>query len=196
MEAKGETVNSAMLMGKHNIFEEKFNVPMDERLSGNGWIPPFCRAYKIKEYRRHGEAASVNLDAVKVEHVCLQVLLVKYPLKDIFNFDETGFFPFAPPDRGLATQQMKGKKTEKFCITISVACNADGSKKLPLCFIGKSAKPRCFSGKSPNNYGYQYYNNTKAWMTKEIFEERVELSAHRTCTHSLCSYIKRLDIKM
>ncbi|KIJ51658.1 hypothetical protein M422DRAFT_157586 [Sphaerobolus stellatus SS14] len=180
MEAKQETVNGAMLMAKCARFEEKLNIPMNERLSGSGWIPPFCKAYKIKEYCRHGEAASVNIEAVKVERTRLQALLSKYEKKDIFNFDETGFFPFVPPDRGLATQQMKGKKSEKFRITIGVACNADGSEKLPLCFIGRSAKPQCFSGKSPNNYGYHYYNNTKAWMTKGIFED----------------YIKRLDIKM
>jgi len=44
---------------------------------------------------------------------------------------------------------MSGKKCDKFCITLGVACNADGSEKLPLSFIGKLVKPQCFKGKTP-----------------------------------------------
>jgi hypothetical protein len=36
---------------------------------------------------------------------------------------------------------MAGKKKEKFRITLGFACNADGSEKLPLLFIGKAKKP-------------------------------------------------------
>lgn len=42
----------------------------------------------------------------------------------------------APPDQGLATKQMSGKKKEKFRITLRLAANADGSEKLPLFYIG------------------------------------------------------------
>ncbi|KIJ49970.1 hypothetical protein M422DRAFT_160583, partial [Sphaerobolus stellatus SS14] len=179
MEGKGETVNGAMLEAKRAVFEEKFNIPMERRLNSNGWLRSFCQAYKIKEYRRHGEAASVDVAAVEVERKRLQTLLLRYPREDIYNFDESGFFPFAPPDRGLATQQMKGKKADKFRITIGVACNANGHK-LPLCFIGKSKKPRSFNSKCPTTFGYQYWSNTKAWMTRDIFTD----------------YIKQLDILM
>jgi len=68
---------------------------------------------------------------------------------------------------------MSGKKSDKFRITLGVACNADGSQKLPLCFIGKSAVPRCFKRKPPQAWGFQYFNNKKAWMTMEIFEKFV-----------------------
>ncbi|KIJ26725.1 hypothetical protein M422DRAFT_272186 [Sphaerobolus stellatus SS14] len=180
MESKGETVNGPMLIAKRASFEAKLGVPTEERLSGGGWVRSFCQAYKLKERRRHGEAASVDLVAVHTERIRLQTLLKNYEERDIFNFDETGFFPFAPPDRGLATQQMSGKKTEKFRITVGVACNANGTEKLPLLFIGKSMKPRCFNGKDPNNQGFVYYNNKKAWMNKETFED----------------YIKKLDVMM
>jgi hypothetical protein len=33
---------------------------------------------------------------------------------------------------------MSGKKKDKFRITIGLAYNTDGSKKMPLIFIGKS----------------------------------------------------------
>ena len=77
----------------------------------------------------------------------------------------------APPDRGLATEQMSGKKRDKFRITMGIGCNADGSEKLPIVFIGKSAKPRCFKKKTPEQLGFYYRNNKTAWMTMVIFEE-------------------------
>jgi len=66
---------------------------------------------------------------------------------------------------------MSGKKKDKFRITLGVACNADGSEKLDLMFIGKSQKPRCFQKKSPDQRGFYYRNNKKAWMTSALFEE-------------------------
>lgn len=78
----------------------------------------------------------------------------------------------APPDRGLATQQMSGKKRDKFRITIAVACNAAGDKLEPF-FIGKSEKPRCFNKRTPQQRGFYYRNNKKSWMTSALFEEYV-----------------------
>ena len=49
MEEKGESVNGPMLIAKRQKFEDCFNVPDNERLHGESWIPSFCRAYKIKE---------------------------------------------------------------------------------------------------------------------------------------------------
>ena len=39
----------------------------------------------------------------------------------------------------------------------------NGSKKLPLLLIGKSANPRCF--KNVKNNPIEYLANKKAWMT-------------------------------
>lgn len=77
----------------------------------------------------------------------------------------------APPDRGLASKQMSGKKKEKFRITIAFACNADGSERLPPIYIGKAKKPRCFKRQTPAQYGFYYRHNKTAWMTAELFEE-------------------------
>ncbi|KIJ47021.1 hypothetical protein M422DRAFT_164430, partial [Sphaerobolus stellatus SS14] len=69
---------------------------------------------------------------------------------------------------------MSGKKAEKFRITLGVGCNATGTEKLPLLFIGKSKQPRCFKGKTPRSLRLDYYNNTKAWMTMDIFERWIK----------------------
>ncbi|KIJ48163.1 hypothetical protein M422DRAFT_162816, partial [Sphaerobolus stellatus SS14] len=180
MEEKGETVNGHMLIEKCARFEQQFDVPQNEQLTGDGWVRPFCKAYKIREFRRHGEAGSVNLERVAAEHVRVAIILKQFAPRDRFNFDETSLFAFAPPDRGLATKQMSGKKTDKFRLTLGVACNTDGSEKLKLLFIGKSARPRCFKSKSLCSEGFDYYNNKKAWMMQEIFT----------------AWIKALDIRM
>ncbi|KAF8230573.1 hypothetical protein L208DRAFT_1281085, partial [Tricholoma matsutake] len=93
MEAKGEMmVNSPMLLEKRAQFEKAFDVPQEERLIGDGWVPTFCAAYKMKEYQRHGEAGSVDLEAMEVEQRHVQGILMKFAPCDWFNVDEMGFF--------------------------------------------------------------------------------------------------------
>ena len=92
MEEKGESVNGSMLLAKRGAFEVKFNVPQEECLPGDGWLPKFKKAYNIKEFRRHGEAASVDIDAVNAERIRIKSILANYVPKNRFNFDETGFF--------------------------------------------------------------------------------------------------------
>ena len=127
--------------------------------------------YHIKERRKHGEAASVDLVAVEEERLRVREIFAGFSKRDRWNFDETALFAFAPPDRGLAVKQMKGKKKEKFRLTLGLACNADGSEKLPIFYIGKSKVPRCFKKRTPEQRSFYYRNNKTAWMTQELFEE-------------------------
>ena len=92
MEEKDETVKGPMLKEKRQQFEDKFNIPEDDQLISDGWIAPFCKMYKLKEYHQHGETGSVDLEAVEVERKWLQGVLASYAKKDCFNFDETGLF--------------------------------------------------------------------------------------------------------
>lgn len=108
------------------------------------------------------------------------------------------FFHFsAPPDRGLVTQQMSGKKKEKFCISIGLACNADGSKRLEPFFISKAKKPRCFKKQTPEQWGFYYRNNKKAWMTAVIFEEYVDMMLWLLLiSNQWPGWIKKLNLQM
>ncbi|KAF8341695.1 hypothetical protein F5887DRAFT_919047 [Amanita rubescens] len=104
----------------------RIKVPENERLTGEGWVMSIKKAYKLQEIRRHGEAASVDPDAVEAEREAVSKILEKYPPADQWNFDETSLFAFAPPDCGLATRQMSRKKKNKFWLTLGFACNANG----------------------------------------------------------------------
>ncbi|THV02306.1 DDE-domain-containing protein [Dendrothele bispora CBS 962.96] len=175
MEAKGEHYTGPMLLEKRCRFEDQFNVPQNSRPTTEGRIQSFKKTYKIKEYQRHGEAGSVNLEAVAAERKRIKEITMQYAKRDMFTTDETGLFGFAPPDCGLATKQMSGKKSNKFRITVLVTCNADGSEKVKCFFIGKSKQPRCFKGRSVASYGFDYANNKTAWMTSSLFERFIKL---------------------
>jgi len=81
---------------------------------------------------------------VEEEQTRIKELLARFQPEDRWNIDESALFAFAPPDRRLSHQQMSGKHANKFRITLCFACNADGSQKRDIFFIGKSKKPCCF----------------------------------------------------
>lgn len=49
--------------------------------------------------------------------------------------------------------------------------NATGTCRLPLAFIHKSAKPRCFTGMDMSQLPVHYFSQHNAWMSASIFEK-------------------------
>ena len=93
MEEKGESINGPMLQEKWVHYKKEFNVPEDECLSGVGWIAPFCKAYNLREFQWHGEAGSVDPQAVEAEQKQVQAILMTFAAHNHWNFDETSLFP-------------------------------------------------------------------------------------------------------
>ncbi|KAI1000395.1 hypothetical protein K3495_g7800 [Podosphaera aphanis] len=120
-------------------------------------------------HRQNGENISVNTVLVEQELAPLKALLSGYASRDIFNADETRLFYRMSPDQTISARQTEGMKKDKTRITILFCANADGSKKFPPLFIGKSQRPRSFGKKKADEYGLEYQFNKKAWMTKDIF---------------------------
>jgi Tc5 transposase DNA-binding domain len=88
-------VNGEILWQKWIHFANLVGVPEDERLNlSEGWLTAFKKRCGLKEFRRHGEAASSDPAHVEKERAQICELLVnyRYRLKDIFNMDETGLF--------------------------------------------------------------------------------------------------------
>ena len=92
MEDKGEHVSGPMLQEKQKRFEDLLGVPEEEWLSGVGWLPSFTKTYNLQEHRRHGEAGSVDLDAVAAKRQRIAKILVKFAPRDRWNFDEMSLF--------------------------------------------------------------------------------------------------------
>ena len=65
-----------------------------------------------------------------------------------------------------------GKKS-KDRVTVLVACNQDGTEKVPLLVIGKYAKPRCFRRINMTLLPVTCESQTEAWMDGALFEKWV-----------------------
>ncbi|KAI7958282.1 hypothetical protein MJO29_006499 [Puccinia striiformis f. sp. tritici] len=164
-------ITGEIIKEKWRDFARLDGIPSEEWLKlSSGWLESFKTRHQLRTFRKHGEAASVDITVVESEVVRMQEITKDYNLKDIFNMDETGLFYSMPPDVGLAFKATHGVKSDKTRLTLALTCNADGSEKKPLLFIGKSKKPRSFKGHMAEYYNYEYAHNSTAWMTAEIFQ--------------------------
>ena len=125
----------------------------------------------ICETKKHGKAGSVDQEAVVAEQVRVWKILAQYTPRDWFNLDEMALLPFAVPDHGLATILISGKKVNKFQITLAFLCNANGSQKFLIFYIGRARHPMAFNQQDPNQAGFHYSHNKMAWMTSEFFDK-------------------------
>ncbi|UYV75787.1 TIGD4 [Cordylochernes scorpioides] len=164
--------NAMKLAINGNILKEKaillaLKMGQDNFEASNGWLERRNIAFK----RLHGKAGSVDANSVATwKGGIIPSLLAKYSPQDIFNADETGLFYKLLPNQTMTIrgEKCEGSKKSKEIITVLVCCNMDGSEKLPLLYIGKYRRPRCFHGMNiPSNYHF----NKKAWMTGAIFTD-------------------------
>jgi hypothetical protein len=128
-----------------------------------------------------GECKSVDSSTVEEWRTeQLLKLFEGYEPKNIYNVDETGLFFRLPPNKTLSLEgdPFNGGKNSKERITVLLACNADGTDKLPPLVTGKSENPCCF--KNVGQLPTKYVANRKAWVTQAIFTD----------------YLRALDAKM
>jgi hypothetical protein len=69
--------------------------------------------------------------------------------------------------------QMAGGKIVKARITANFCCNASGTDKRPIWYIGTAAKPRCFASNRVDisQLPMVWRNNKKGWINAQIFRE-------------------------
>jgi len=71
-----------------------------------------------------------------------------YELEQVFNCDETSLQFCLLPHKTLAhgmERRAECRKKSKDHVTVGACANVTGIIKLPLLFIGKAARPCCFS---------------------------------------------------
>ena len=143
--------------------------------ASNGWVQRFQTRHNIVFKKVCGESKSVNTENVHEWYntVFLDVLQ-NYQPRNIYNADETGIFFKLLPDKTFTFKgdTAHGMKQSKERLTAMVCANMDGSDKVPLLVIGKSAKPRCF--KNQQSIPVDYKANKCAWMTSQIFTEWIK----------------------
>nr|XP_042911674.1 uncharacterized protein LOC122272279 [Parasteatoda tepidariorum] len=159
-----------VLQEKAKVFADALGVT--NFASSNGWLTRFKKRHGIVCHKICGEEATVDKETVEsFLSEKWPALRKNYAPRDIFNADETGLFFKALPSRTLSIKGEKcsGGKCSKERITVLVACNMDGTEKLPLFVVGKSANPRCF--KNLKTLPVVYASNKKAWMNKMLFKK-------------------------
>ena len=104
----------------------------------------------------------------------LPTIIFRYPLENIFNADEFGFFYQCLPNKTLHLKGEKcsrGKHSRIGWRLIGLAAGNACGNRLPMFVIRKVHKPRCF--KSVRNLPCRYRAQRKSWMTAELFEKWV-----------------------
>lgn len=136
--------------------------------ASEGWLNSFRQRHNIVYKTVNGEGNAAPMEDVNTWKEGLPALLSEYEEKDVFNLDETALFFKMMPNKTLAvkTDSCFGGKASKERLTILLGANMDGSEKLPLLAIGKSANPRSF--KNVRRLPIEYSNNKKAWMTRKF----------------------------
>ena len=77
--ADGVHVNGAILRQKWINFADLVGVPNDERLNlSEGWLTAFKKRCGLKEFKKHGEAASASTEDVDKERERIWELIKKH----------------------------------------------------------------------------------------------------------------------
>ena len=143
-------------------------------VASSGWLSNFISRHGIRGISLQGESLSADTSAVDSFQSELQQTLKTggYSLDQVFNADETGLWWKLMPSKSLVHcgEQAKNFKQAKDRVTLLGCCNASGTCKLPLAFIHKSARPRCFKNMEISALPVCYLSQPKAWMNATLFE--------------------------
>lgn len=179
-------IDGEMLLGKAGYFSSEFG---HDTAPSDSWIDRWKKRWNIGKISKSGEAGSVDLGVVNEwRENEMKDILRKYKPCDIYNCDETGLFWQMLPEKslGFTGESQSGCKQSKVRITLLVGTNMDGSDKIPILAIGKSANPRAF--KNVKTLPVRYIANKKAWMRSDIFESemrrfdrRMQLEGRKVC---------------
>ncbi|XP_053691682.1 jerky protein homolog-like [Sabethes cyaneus] len=137
-----------------------------------GWARRFKERFGLRIKRVVGEKVSADLPAYLKFKPVFAKKIDEMQLKpsQIYNADESAIFPKLLASRSIITcneKQAYGRKVNKTRYTFMPCCNADGSNKLKLLFIGTAAKPRSLPHKA--ELPVEYCHSKKAWMTRQLF---------------------------
>lgn len=91
----GILLTGEVIRQKWTAFADLAGIPEEDRLKlSDSWLGKFKIRNGLREFKRHGDAASSDAKTIEEERKRVQELIKKYgyKLRDIFNMDETGLF--------------------------------------------------------------------------------------------------------
>jgi len=147
--------------------------------ASNGFIQRWASRHGLVNVALHGSGASANVEeaaermaAIRQQHEGVDVDL-------IYNVDETGLLYRGLPSRSYVPSEdrrtARGSKAmkRKDRVTVTLCCNATGTRKVPVTMIGKAAQPMCFQGEG-NASPLPYFSQKPAWTDASVFKRWFE----------------------
>lgn len=160
-----------LVLEKALRLREQLRINENELQLSNGWLSKFKERNSIRSRTLHGESGSVCETTLKAAQTQIQSIIANYSPDDVFNFDESALFYRLPPNKTLATIQLRGRKKVKARVTIALCSNASGSEKMKMLVIGSAKSPRCFKGIAVAKKAVEYFASPMAWMNTTIFNK-------------------------
>lgn len=115
-----------------------------------GFVQGWARRQNVANVVLHCAAGSVNVSEAEEQMTTIRDQLEDFDAENVFNMDETGIFyrclpnmSYVPSEQRRAARGTKAMKAKER-VTLVLACNATGSRKVPVARIGKAARPLCF----------------------------------------------------
>ena len=126
------------------------------------YVHHFKNRHGVRQLTFPGESLSADSSAANDFKAFLSEFVEQqgFSLHQIFNADKTGLYWCLLPNKTLAdsTEKFaKNTKSSKDRVTQMAAANISGDFHLPLVFIHKSLKPRCFAGMNVAALPVRYY---------------------------------------
>ena len=183
-------ISRTILQQRARIAAERLNV--SEFKASNGYIDRFLRRNPVqKSIGLHGKGSSYfPMDhTIRMEEI--RSTVGNYPMKMVYNMDETGLFYRLGPNRtyllasedrrttrGTELQKHKSRVTAVLCV------NADGSHTVPPRYIGKSVNPKCFNDFRFSHHRNFYSSQAKGWIDSDGFDKWIKWWHDRTEKHN------------
>lgn len=156
-------VLKAMAKDFHHRLPQYHDV--DAPVFSTAWLEAYKARYQVpKTLRDDGKSDAVDRVLEETGLEDLRENLNTFDCEDIYNMDEVALFWKMSPDATLARECKAKGKLVKARVTVNLACNVTGSRKLRPWFIGKARTPRCFhrSGVHVTNLPVVWRYNKKA----------------------------------
>ncbi|XP_046590819.1 jerky protein homolog-like [Neodiprion lecontei] len=170
----GAFLPSPLITAKARELHSEFGM-MKNFVASERWFYRWKKKYNIQQYIRCIETMLADVPSANTFKIDFQNIMDKEELLpcQIFDADETDLNFKQMPKRTLVEESSSapsGFKVNKDRVTIMLCSNADGSLKMPLIIIGKSAESGAINKQiESNNLPVYYASQKRAWMNAEIF---------------------------
>src|SRR6266540_3584290 len=85
-------LSDVLLIKKAKLLANRLEIPEDTLKFSSGWLQDFKKRNDIHQEKFQGEAASTDQSIIAEALPLLHSKYAEYPLKWIYNMDETGLF--------------------------------------------------------------------------------------------------------